>query len=277
MPHITGFTDNSNGTLAHYNLLQTIHDFAVDNDWQVMRYNTAIDNRELVLKSTGYSGLDEIYVLFFCYQNANNDYYNLAVGTALGYVPSNPINTQPNVIFSGIPAHNRRIDYWITLNPQRIAGALKVGTPVYESFYAGKFLPYARPNQYPLPLICAGMLNGTPAIRFSDTNHSMPYKGNRANLKVWFNDGSWKQPETYPFNNPTISASRDTNGQYCLTPIILNDNGNVYGCLEGIAHISGFDNVVENTITDADGTKWLVVQDVARTGANDYYALKLED
>lgn len=276
MPHLIGYVDDSNGELAHYNLLQVIHDFASSNGWQVLRYDTSIANRELILKGTGYSGTEEIYVIFHTYQNANSDYYNLAVGTALGYVPSNPITTQPNVIFSGIPAHNRRIDYWLTLNPQRIAGVLKVGTPVYESFYAGKFLPYARPSQYNLPMICAGMLNGTPATRFSDTNHSIPYKGNRSNLKMWFNDGSWHTPEAYPFNNNNVLNCRDTNGQYCLTPLILNDSNNIYGYLEGIAHISGFDNVVENTITDGDGTTWLVVQDVSRTAYNDYYAMRLD-
>lgn len=276
MPNLKGYVDDSNGQYAHYNLLQKIYDFATNNGWQALRYNTSIENRELILKSAGYSGNDEIYVIFYCYQNANDDYYNLAVGSALGYVESNPINTQPNVIFSGIPAHNRRIDYWLTLTPGKIAGALKVGTPVYESFYAGKLLPYSSPNQYALPMICAGMLTGTPRVRFSDTGHSIPYKGKRGNFRMFFNDGSWHTPEAYPFNNENVLKSRDTNGGYCLTAIILNDeNNNIYGSLEGIAHISGFDNVVENTII-IDNETWIVIQDVARTGQADYYALRLE-
>ncbi len=280
MPHITGSVDNTNGQLAHYNLLQTIKDFATSNGWEALRYNTDIENRELILHSKGYSTHEDIYVIFYCYQNANSDYYNLAVGTSLGYVPSNSTITQPNVIFSGIPAHNRHIDYWITLTPGKIAGALKVGTPVYESFYAGKFLPYARPNQYPLPMICAGMLNGTPPTRFSDTAHSIPYRGNRANLRMWFNDGSWRAPEAWPWNNDQLTGTtthlRDNDGKYSLQRIILNDASNgCYGELEGIYHITGFDNVVEATITLETDT-CVIIQDVSRTGANDYYALKME-
>lgn len=278
MPHIIGTVDDSNGQLAHYNLLQTIHDFAAENGWEVLRYNTDIENRELVLKGTGYSGQDEIYLCFYCYQSATQDYYNLAVGTAIGYLPNNSITTQPNVIFSGIPTHNRRIDYWLSLSPQRLAGILRVGTPVYESFYVGKFLPYAMPNQYPLPLVCAGMLDGVPATRFSDTNHSMPFKGNRANLRMWFNDGNWKKPTTWPWNNKALTNKtylRDCNQHYTLNRIWLSDSNGIYGELEGIAHISGFDNAVENTIV-IDGVTWIVGQDVAKTGVNDYFAMRLD-
>ncbi len=280
MPHLIGTVDETTGTdLAHYQLLQVIHDFASSNGWEILRYDTTIDNRELILKGKGYSGQDEIYLFFYCYQSPIADYYNLAVGCGLGYVPNNSILTQPNVIFSGVPTHNRRIDYWLSLSPQRITGLLRVGTPVYESFYVGKFLPYAMPNQYPLPLICAGMLSGTSATRFSDTNHSMAYKGNRANLRMFFNSGQWLTPQTWPWNNSSLTGYkylRDCNEHYTLNRIWLGDANNIYGELEGIAHISGFDNAVENTIV-IDGVTWVVGQDVSRTGANDYFAIRMDN
>lgn len=280
MPHLIGAVDDSNGQLAHYNLLETIKDFATSNGWQSLRYNTTIENRELILKGTGDSGDDSIYLCFYCYQSAANDVYNLAVGVAMGYIPDNAITNQPNVVFSGVPLHNRRIDYWLTLNPQRMAGVLKVGTPVYESFYLGKFLPFAMPHQYPLPMLCAGMLNGAPLTRFSDTSHSIPYKGNRNNLRMWFNSGEWKTPETWPWNNGDITGEtahfNNMDMAFTLQRITLNDNYGCYGTLDGIAHITGFDNVVENMITIGTDN-YLVVQDVARTGANDYYVMKLED
>lgn len=280
MPHLIGTVDDSNGQLAHYNLLQTIHDFTSTNGWEVLRYNTALTNRELVIKGKGYSGQDEIYLCFYTYQSETADYYNIAMGVALGYVPSNSLSTQPNIIFSGIPAHNRRIDYWLSLSPQRLTGLLRVGTPVYESFYLGKFLPYAMPNQYPLPLVCAAMLNGASGTRFSDTTHSIPYKGSRANLRMFFNDGSWKQPSTWPWNNGNLTYVsrylRSCNDNYTLQRIMLTDNANIYGELEGIAHISGFNNAVENTLV-IDGTTWIVGQDASRTGMNDFFAMRLDD
>lgn len=278
MPHTIGFVDDSNGQLAHYNMLQVIRDFAAANGWQVLRYDTTLENRELILKGVGYSGTEEIFVGFRTYHNIDADYYNLVAGGFTGYVPGNDFDHQPGAALSGVPCHNQRVDYWLTLNPQRIALAMKVGTPVYESCYVGKMLPYARPSQYPYPVICAGMLNGVTATRFSETKHSIPYKGNRANFRMRFNDGIWRQVQAWPYNNDTLAGTtqlRETNGIYPLNPIILMDAQGVYGELDGIRHIPGFNNRVENTLQIGTDV-WIVVQDVWRTGFNDYYAIKMD-
>lgn len=276
MPHAIGFVDNSGGTLAHYKMLDKIREVAVASGfWTVMRYDTSIANRELILKGQGYSGTEEIYIGVRTYQDASADYYNLCVATFTGYVASNTFDTQPGVRLSGVPAHNQRIDYWLTVNPQRIACCMKVGTPVYEHFYIGKFFPYARPSQYPYPVICGGMLNGPSAIRFSDNGHSMPYKGNRINLAMRFNTGIYFTPEAWPWNNDYIAGStqlRDTNNYYPLLPIILSDSNGIYGELDGVRYISGFNNVVENTC----GEDWVIFQDVSRTGFTDYIALRMD-
>lgn len=276
MPHAIGFVDNTGGTLAHYKMLDKIREVAVASGfWQVMRYDTVAANRELVLKGQGFTGTEEIYVGVRTYQDASADYYNLCVATFTGYVAGNTFDTQPGVRLSGVPAHNQRIDYWLSVNPQRIICCMKVGTPVYEHFYIGKFFPYARPSQYPYPIICGGMLNGASATRFSETSHSMPYKGNRANLGMRFNTGVYLMPETHPWQNDALAGTtqlRDTNNNYPLLPVILNDVNGIYGELDGIRHISGFNNVVENTC----GENWVVMQDVSRTGFPDYIAFHLD-
>lgn len=278
MPYQIGFVDNSGGVLAHYKMLETIRDFAAANGWTVLRYNTAPANRELILKGVGYTGEEEIFVGFRTYQDASADYYNLLAGVFTGYVAGNTFDTQPGARLSGVPAHNNRIDYWLTLNPQRIALAMKVGTPVYESCYVGKCLPYGRPSQYPYPVVCGGMLTGAAATRFSETTHSMPYKGNRANMALRGNDG-WIQVHAYPWSNAALMSTniiRDTGDIYHLLPIELHDNtANLWGALDGIYHCSGFNNAVENTMT-VDGVEYVVIQDVARTGHADYYAMRLD-
>jgi hypothetical protein len=55
---------------------------------------------------------------------------------------------------------------------------------------------------------------------------------------------------------------------------MLYDSGNIYGALDGIYHITGFDNVVENTLV-IDGKNYVVIQDVGRTSFGDYIALEL--
>jgi hypothetical protein len=281
MPHLISFVDNSNGTLAHVNFMAAVKTLAESAGWQTIRYDT--NAPELILRGFGYSGTDAIYVGLKTYENANADYYNLLAGAFTGYVAGNTFETQPGAMLSGVPAHNQRIDFWLTVNAQRIAAALKVGQPVYESFYLGKMFPYCRPSQYPLPLVCAGMLNGAATTRYSETTHSIPYKGNRANLKLQ-TLGGIAQPYSYPWQNALFSATtnptgrlRDTGGQYPLMPVELNGNGgNLYGRLDGIYYTTGFDNVVESIMT-VDAIAHVVIEDVWRTSFNDYYALRLDD
>ena len=49
---------------------------------------------------------------------------------------------------------------------------------------------------------------------------------------------------------------------------------NLGGGIEGFFHITGFDNVVENTLV-IDGKNYVVIQDVGRTSFGDYIALEL--
>jgi hypothetical protein len=277
--HDIGFVDNTS-MLAHYAMLEKIRDVAVLHGWTVLRYDTVPANRELILLGAGFTGTEEIFVGFRTYQDAAADYYNLCAAGFTGYVAGNTFDTQPGARLSGVPAHNQRIDYWLTVNPQRIALAMKVGTPVYESAYVGKMLPYARPSQYPYPVVCAGMLNGSAATRFSDTSHSIGYKGNTAAMGVRFVSGSWLQVHAWPWNNAMLAGAtsqiRDTAGNYPLMPIVLNDNAaNVYGELDGIYQVTGFNNTVESTFT-VSGETYVAIQNVARTGFNDYYAMRLD-
>lgn len=280
MPSTSGNVQNA-GTLAHYMMLDVIKTFAAANGYTILRYDTASFERELIMKAPGLSGTDSIFLGFKTYHNVAADYYNMTVGTFTGYVSGNTFAGQPGAFISGIPAHNNRIDYWLSLNGQRIILAMKVGTPVYESAYAGKFLPYATPGQYPYPVACGGMLVGEATTRYSDTIHSMPYKGARSTFKFWFNSGSYVQPTTWPWSTNVYAASsgnyqlRDNNSQYALLPVLVFDSNGIYGELDGIYFISGFNNAVENTIV-ISGVTYVVIQDVYRTGFIDYYAMRMD-
>ena len=285
MAYEIGFVDNTGSEgVAHWQFLLKIKALAEANGWTTLRYlnptpyTTDTVIRELILQGVGLSGTEQIFIGFRAYQSVSADYYNLSCAAFTGYAAGNTFITQPGYVESGVPAHNNRIDYWLVVNAQRIAFGLKVGTPAYEHGYAGKFLPYATPGQYPYPLAVGGMLNGVPATRFSDTAHSMPYKGTRANFKIRFVDGAWKQIDSWPWNNAYLATAtklRDTNNNYKLLPVVLNDAGpNIYGELDGVYSISGFNNATENTLT-IDGIPYVVLQDVSRNGFTDYIALRL--
>lgn len=290
MPHQIGYVDNSGGKLAHQAMLEAVKTFVSANGWDILRFDDSGASHELIMRAPGLSGLEEIYLGMRTYDNAAADYYNLSAAGFIGYVPGNAFAAQPGAQLSGVPAHNQRIDYWMTMNGQRLVLAMKVGTPVYESLYLGKILPYARPSQYPYPVLVGGMLNGETATRFSDTAHSCWVRGGAgrsvgggSTWPAWlrFNDGAWRKPTAYPWNNTAMCGStwtvRDTAGVYPLTPVVLSESGiGIYGEVDGVYHISGFDNAVENTLS-VGGDDYVVMQDVWRTGFIDYYAIRLDD
>lgn len=287
MPHQIGTVDNSS-ILAHYAMLLAIRDFCEDAGWTILRYDTAPEQRELIMAAPGYEGPDgpvNAFVGVKTYHNVSADYYNLLVAGMTGYVSANTFETQPGYRSSGVPAHNQAIDYWMTVNERRLVLAMKVGTPVYESAYLGFCLhPFATPQQFPYPLVVGGMLTGAAATRFSDTTHSMPYKGGNARMALRWVDGSYVTPSCWPWSSTVLmnanSASnyqiRPTGTNYPLLGVRLHDNAaNIYGELDGVFAITGFDNVVENTL-EIGADDYVVIQDVYRTGFPDYYAIRLD-
>lgn len=286
MTSYIGFVDNT-GAYANQNMLQFIHDKLLLGGWTILRYNTVLATRELIAFSTGLSGTEEIFIGFRSYQDVGADYYNLSVAAFTGYVSANTFDTQPGYIENGVCGHNIRIDYWLNINAQRVLLAMKVGTPVYETAYVGKFFPYATPSQYPYPVVCIGTLAGLAETRFSDTIHGTGFRGNVAANKMRSVAGSWIQPSCWPFNSDLIASTgssstqeyygqqRDTNSTYFLNPItLITEGSDVFGELDGVYHISGFNNIVENTL--AIGPRnFVVIQDVGRTGFNDYIAVEM--
>ena len=292
MSFYSGYVDNSGGVLAHYEMLRVIKEKCELEGWTTLRYDTVPANRELIMRAPGLSGTIDYYCGIRTYQDAGADYYNLCAAGFTGYIAGNTFDTQPGAVLSGVPAHNQRIDYWLAVNGQRLVLVMKVGTPVYETMYLGRFNTYAMPSTWPYPVVCAGMLNGAAATRFSDTNHSMPFKGGRVNMRVRNQAGAWVQPECWPWygqtavtGNTTITtaslggfAVRPTDAvapaQYSLDPVIMMQSGaGIFVELDGVYKITGFDNAVENEIT-IGGVSYIVIQDVWRTGFGDYFALR---
>lgn len=252
--------------------------------YDILRYDTSGTNHELIMMAPGLTGLEEIYFGLRTYHDVGADYYNLLAGMFTGYVSGNTFDTQPGAALAGVPAHNNRIDYWLSMNGQRIAMGMKVGTPVYEHVYLGKFLPYSRPSQYPYPVVCGGMLVGAAATRFSEVTHDFYLRGDSARGQLRTPAG-WINMHCYPWGNLFIAGAssganslqlRDTETEYPLMPVELHDNSaNLYGQLDGIHYISGFNNAVENTVP-IGADSYVVLQSVSRTGHTDYYAMRLD-
>ena len=336
MGHAIATVTGGIGDEAHYKVLAAIKTLAEANGWTTLRYVGTGSVQELILNSAGLSGAEDIYIGFRTYQSVPGDYYNILVGTFTGYVSANSFDSQPGARLSGVPCHNNAVPYFLTANAQRIAGCFKVGTPVYTHFYAGKMFPYSRPGEFPSPLVCAGMFNGEAEKRFSDTDYAFPYLGRESgwpsgNVRpsyLWLRDqaGSWRRLSHFPFyNGPAgIDTSVGNNAlanqnylyggnqralvpagtNYQPQPIVLYSAetdgaeyyGSVFGELDGVYAVSGFNNNVENVmqiggtyvdptgldvadhvddILSAGGRAFVVLQDVNQTDWRSFIALEM--
>ena len=237
MSYAIGTVTKGAGDDAHYRMLAQIKTLAEAAGWTTLRYDTASAERELILFSDGTSGTESIHAGFKCYQSVGADYYNIISACFTGYVSGSAFESQPGYRGSGVPSHNLACDYYMTANKRRIVGGMKVGSPVFTHFHAGKALPWMRPGDFPSPLVAAGHFDGREAKRFSDPQWG-PYKGIKGSTDSGYNDGhlylrdqtgAWKKRRIWPFSNAagtsvSYTALADTYvgltgaGNRCLVP-----------------------------------------------------------
>lgn len=264
--------------------------------------------KELIIKAPGLSGTEDIYLGIQPYQSVSGDYYNWRVAGMVGYYPAETFDNQPGL---SPPKYmclwNSTIPYWFIANGQRVIVVTKVST-TYQMCYLGKFLPYALPSEYPYPVVVAGTYH-SPAVRWSSSSYDIANFSNPGTgMAVYYVDGLWKsvrnrvQYSTPPFlwdgqsgigyninvwpmselpdTSPLTSSLSWPDNSYTLLPLILHSSSassmgaNVLGELEGVFWLSGHQNASENTVT-IGGDTYLCVQNVDRTGAGDYTAVRL--
>lgn len=269
---------------------------AANQEWTVNRY-TADD--ELMLKGTGLTGTDEIYVNLKIAEIPASDIYNIHVKGAAGYVGANAWNDQPGQSLTcAISLWNDPIKYWFIANGRRFIIVAKVST-FYVAGYFGLFLPYATPEQYPYPLFIGGNLayysNAFANSNYSradgfNSNYWMPLAYGSAQPDdatagpsfIYWVDGGWE----YFANNrgtnviiPVSTTTRDNiDGGYTLIPhqlLTTIPSKSVAGKLDGSFYVSGFSNGAENIIT-IGADDYLVVQNVMRNGVGDFAAIALK-
>lgn len=229
---------------------------------------------EAIIYNEGLAAQDQIWIALGYYDFPTTDIYSMQVATLSGFDDTANLADQPGIsTIMSVPLWNFAIPTWLVVNEQRICAVMKVDT-VWVSFYIGEFFPYSSPNQYPLPAVCGAINANTDYTDYSDTNNKMPYNNVGGNCLVRDPSGAWNQPDKWPWQSG--DEYKDYNSEHHLMPVVMHDaSPAVYGELDGIFYVSGFNNAAEN-IVQADGVDYLVFQDVWRTGNTQHIALKLE-
>ncbi len=252
MPFMSGQLTGTTASPATYAFLDVVKNFAVSNGWEVIMSNTATENHFYFLKGPGLTGEDHVYVGLNTYQSDSAGYYNIAIGCANGYLSTQTYYNQPQFKRIGIPLAYDRISYWLHINAQRIAFVCRVATSYYEHGYAGKFIPYFSPLQYPYPVFVGGMFGYDINVSKEDDDNigilakkkydyiayqNAPYIGmqNRyqTSYKDGFNDRGAHNGQVYSsFNNKWAACEKITAGsgplEHEYTSSELNGNRPVY-------------------------------------------------
>lgn len=114
---------------------------------------------DILLRGPGLADSDDIYVAMRRDDSLiASDVCTWYVRGATGVVSSTKaFNGHVNMTPSSVKMFTRpnAMDYWFVASGRRFIVVVQVGT-VYESLYAGFFLPYAEPAAYPYPMYIAG-------------------------------------------------------------------------------------------------------------------------
>lgn len=116
----------------------------------------------VVLQGPGLAGTDEVLVGLKLVANVPDDAAEIQLRGMTGV---NPTATGYEDHVNGMPNSARMLlrtssmDYWFVANGRRFMVMVRVST-VYEFAYAGFFLPYSTPSQYPYPLFVGACAHG---------------------------------------------------------------------------------------------------------------------
>ncbi|MBV5305561.1 MAG: hypothetical protein J0652_02585 [Desulfobulbaceae bacterium] len=283
----------TSGTATNYkDLLARMVTFATANGWAVVGTQTA---ESVYLKGSGTAGLDEIYVGIETYEDTYNNRYNWLMAGMWGWREGRTIKTQPRSSAFEMTAdtgsvvgyfHNTSIPYWIACTPRRIILCANVGT-TYQQIHLGFLTVPATDAQYPYPLFIGGSWN-SKILNTSGTLYGFWTSGNSFS-RLSIPGGAWgeKYPSTESYKKPVLdvvslyeswnnSMLTAMDSSYLLDPIyvVSNNAKTIFGQIEGLYRVTGFNNLSENIIT-VGGVNYIVFQDGSRTGAGDYCALRM--
>lgn len=137
---------------------------------------------EVILKGVGTAGTDEIFVGLRSEYDSAAGWYNLFLNGYTGFDPGEQswfnqpgalpgVGTALPMAVPMVPCWDTTMPYWFVATGRSFRFCVKVSTS-YEGGYAGFFLPYATPQQYPYPLAVGGSLVPTDDARSAEWRYS---------------------------------------------------------------------------------------------------------
>lgn len=140
-------------------LLTKLRDFLTANDWVEESYTTTADDDDpntLYLRGRGSTENEKVHVIIQTSSDNANFIQSWIVRCATGYDSRRSLELQPGVgppvYFRCASIHPNLMNYWFYASDRRIIVVVFLSTGFAFAMYAGFFLAYANPVEYPFPL-----------------------------------------------------------------------------------------------------------------------------
>jgi hypothetical protein len=116
------------------------------------------DEAGIVLQGPGLAGTDEIYIGLRLVRDVGADSYAIEVSGMTGYQDGGEemgdhVNVSPQPVRSF--ADSGSMTYWFIASGRHFIVVTKIST-IFEALYAGWFLPFGTPSEYPYPMFIGG-------------------------------------------------------------------------------------------------------------------------
>ncbi|WLJ71198.1 hypothetical protein [Sphingomonas phage Birtae] len=297
-------------------LLDKLRAYLVANGWTVNDFAlgaTLLDKSRLYVTGPGQVGGQEVNVSIDTEANSGTNAYAWRVCGHPDYDPVLPFGQQLN----NSPLHYfllwpNAMSYWFYVNDRRFVVIAKIGV-YYMSMYAGFFLPYALPEEYPFPYFIGATTNyldvynrfnsglrtfcdpGAGAASYmeragvswqsilnagySDNNSDYYYGVGNEGACIW------------PYRNPMVEDDFNASGEIAwsffrlLRPLANGKmpmwqahvvdvaNETVAGTLDGVFVTGGFNRVPEQIVT-IDAQDYRLFININRNTPKHYFAIE---
>lgn len=279
----------------------------------------APNETDIVLRGPGLSSTGTIFVGLRLNKDEPNDQFSLSIVGMTGTIPSattfdGHINCAPVPV--RIFLDDAPMTYWFSATGRKFTATAKVST-VYETAYAGLFLPFSQPQTYNYPMLIGGMASANGVAedwRSTDADHTAfvsPPDDSVYETTAWVINpiGEWLRcgvsgdsvapitlgpgafgaedfgmsdvmaADAYGYLDIVKRTGACYGGDYTLTPVTVVQS---YPQNQTFGILDGVYHVpgrsnAAENIVNFNSKGHLVVQNGFRTGIGDYFAVALED
>ena len=178
-------------------LLNDLVTFVTANGWtleKTVTVNTEVEER--YLRGPGSAVDSQVYVNIRTGAVVSDAAYWWEVRGAVGFDTNLTFDNQPGTSpDTYLLLRNASIDYWFAVSDRRIVVVAQVNTS-YFSMYAGFFLPFATPIEYPFPLYVAAS-KGPPPLIFTTTNSGIRSVADPGIRAAYLREGGGQWQQVY--------------------------------------------------------------------------------